>query len=65
MYSTDPRLQRCEGAGAESKDRCIECLFTEVCLADTLDYEAITGESRAGIFGGLTTGERIARREAP
>lgn len=64
MYSTDPRLQPCTGGGAATKEDCARCLFTAQCLADTIEYERLTGESRAGIFGGLTIIERLNRGEA-
>lgn len=58
MYSDDVRLQPCTGGGAVTKMDCEACLFTEVCLTDTLHYEDLTGESRQGMFGGLTIAER-------
>lgn len=63
MYSTDPRLQPCTGGGAATKEDCARCVFTEQCLTDTNDFELLAGESRVGIFGGLTEIERITQRE--
>lgn len=62
MYSPDRTSQPCQG-GPATKTMCGACLFIEVCLADTVEYETLTGESRRGIFGGLTASERIMRRE--
>lgn len=63
MYSADPRLQPCTGGGSPTKEDCGRCVFTEQCLEDTLDFERLAGESRVGIFGGLTPIERIHLRE--
>lgn len=62
MYSLDRTQQPCQG-GPATKAMCGACLFVEVCLADTVHYETLTGESRQGMFGGLSIAERIARRE--
>lgn len=52
-----------EQAGiAAAKALCSTCPFRESCLQDTLDYEDLTGDSRIGIFGGLTSIERIHLR---
>lgn len=61
MYSDDPRLQPCTNKLAATKEDCASCIFIDQCLHDTLDYEALTGEQRAGTFGGLTQSERVQR----
>lgn len=63
MYSSDPRLQPCTGGGAATKEDCARCVFTAQCLDDTMVFEELAGESRVGIFGGLTPIERIHLRE--
>jgi len=66
MYSADPKLQPCTGGGAATLEDCARCCFTEQCKQDTLEYEALAGDTKAGIFGGLTPIERInLREEAP
>ena len=60
MYSTDPRLQPCTGGGAYTAEDCGRCLFKEQCLQDTLEFEELAGESRVGIFGGLTAQQRTS-----
>ncbi len=57
-YSTDVNQQPCALTMQATKEMCGRCLFTERCLADTLELEAMLGEPRRGIFGGLTELER-------
>jgi hypothetical protein len=57
-YSTDVNQQPCALTLRATKEDCARCLFTERCLADTLELEELMGEPRSGIFGGLTQSER-------
>lgn len=59
MYSTDPRQQPCAGGGRRTVAGCAKCLFTDRCLADTLELEQLMGQPRAGIWAGLTEIQRI------
>lgn len=48
-----------------AKFLCRTCPVALACLTDTLDYEAMTNETRHGIHGGLDESERrqFARRQ--
>lgn len=45
-------------APAIAKAICARCPVTAACLDMALEFEAMPGERRNGIWGGLTAGER-------
>lgn len=43
----------------KAKALCRGCPRVEACLIETIEFEALSGESRHGVFGATTPQERI------
>lgn len=43
---------------ARAKEGCNGCPIRERCLAECLEYEALSGQTKLGTYGGLSQAER-------
>jgi hypothetical protein len=44
---------------ARAKEGCNSCPIRVQCLTECLEYEALSGTTKRGVYGGLTEAERI------
>lgn len=64
--TTDPELwfSKLSNERALAKKLCLGCPLRDPCLQSALDYEELSGESLAGIFGALSQQDRQRLAEA-